>query len=75
MFSKIPNYIKFLFTNFIVLILFNFIFRVLFFYLFADLETATSKEIQNSFLLGLRFDIKLASLIMFPLVLLVLIIN
>ena len=75
MFLKIPNYIKFLFTNFIVLILFNFIFRILFFYLFAELETATSKEIQNSFLLGLRFDIKLASLIMFPLVVLVLITN
>ena len=75
MLKKIPNYIKYIFCNFVLLILFNIIFRILFYYLFAELETATSLERQTAFWLGLRFDIKLASIAIFPLALLVLIVN
>lgn len=73
--KKIPNYIKYIFTNFLVLILFNFIFRVLFYNFFSELEAATTPEIQKAFGLGLRFDIKLAAIILFPVALLVLITN
>ena len=75
MLQKIPNYIKYIFSNFLLLIVFNFIFRILFYSFFAELETATSNEIQKAFWLGLRFDIKLASIVLFPLALLVLIVN
>lgn len=75
MLKKIPNYIKYIFCNFALLILFNIIFRILFYYLFAELETATSLERQTAFWLGLRFDVKLASIAIFPLALLILIVN
>ena len=75
MLKKIPNYINYIFCNFLLLIAFSFLFRILFYFFFAELETATTQEIQKSFLLGLRFDVKLASLVLFPIVLLVLITN
>lgn len=75
MFKKTPKYIQFIFVNFLLLILFNFLFRVLFYFFFAELETATDSEINKSFWLGLRFDIKLASIVLFPLALLILIVN
>lgn len=75
MLNKIPNYIRYIFLNFFLLVVFNIVFRVIFYGVFAELETATSNEIQKSFWLGIRFDIKLASLVLFPLSLLVLIVN
>jgi len=75
MLQKIPNYIKYIFSNFFLLIVFNFIFRILFYFFFAELEIATSNEIQKAFWLGVRFDIKLSAIILFPLALLVLIVN
>jgi len=75
MLNKIPNYIKYIFSNFFLLIVFNAIFRIIFYTFFAELETATLSEIQKAFWLGIRFDIKLASIAIFPLSLLVLISN
>lgn len=75
MLNRIPNYIKYIFSNFFLLILFNTIFRVIFYTFFAELETASSSEIQRAFWLGIRFDIKLAAIAIFPLSLLVLIVN
>ena len=75
MLNKIPNYIKYIFSNFLLLIVFNLIFRVLFYSFFAELNTAISSEIQRAFWLGLRFDIKLASIAIFPLAFLILIVN
>lgn len=75
MLSKIPNYIKYIFSNFFLLVVFNVIFRILFYSFFAELETATSVQKQTAFWLGLRFDIKLASITIFPLAILVLITN
>jgi phosphoglycerol transferase MdoB-like AlkP superfamily enzyme len=75
MLKRIPNYIKYIFRNFFLLILFNIIFRVIFYAFFAELETVSSSEIQKAFWLGIRFDIKLASIVLFPLSLLVLIVN
>ena len=75
MLNKIPNYIKYIFSNFFLLIVFNAIFRIIFYTFFAELETASLSEIQKAFWLGIRFDIKLASIAIFPLSLLVLIAN
>ncbi|WP_298777549.1 LTA synthase family protein [uncultured Polaribacter sp.] len=75
MLTKIPNYIKYIFSNFLLLFLFTAIFRIIFFQFFVHLENATSLEIRKAFLLGLRFDIKLAAITIFPLAILVLIVN
>jgi phosphoglycerol transferase MdoB-like AlkP superfamily enzyme len=75
MLNKIPSYIKYIFSNFFLLIVLNIIFRILFYSLFAELETATSAEIQRAFWLGFRFDIRLAAIAIFPLAILVLIVN
>ena len=75
MLSRIPNYIKYIFSNFLLLVVFNVVFRVLFYTFFAELETATSAEKQTAFWLGFRFDIKLASITIFPLAILILITN
>lgn len=75
MLNKIPNYVKYIFSNFFLLIAFNVIFRILFYFFFAELETATSAEKQTAFWLGFRFDIKVASIAIFPLAILILITN
>lgn len=73
--KKIPNYIKYIFTHVLLLFVYFFIFRILFYTFFAQLEEASSSEIQKAFLLGIRFDLKLAVLAFFPLAILVLIVN
>jgi hypothetical protein len=75
MFHKIPNYIKYIFTNVFVVFVFTLLFRGIFYLFFADLENIPTKEIQKAILLGLRFDLKLAVLTFFPLTILVLIKN
>ena len=75
MWNKIPNYVKYIFSNFLLLIVFNIIFRIIFYLFFAELETATASEIKRAFVLGFRFDIKLAAISIFPLAFLILILN
>ena len=75
MLKKIPNYIKYIFTNVFLLFVYIFSFRVLFYYIFSQLENVTSIEIQKAFWLGARFDIKLAVISFFPLATFVLITN
>ncbi|WP_439132166.1 LTA synthase family protein [Polaribacter sp.] len=75
MLRKIPNYIKYIFSNFLLLLVFSVIFRIIFYYFFAELETASIFQKQTAFLLGIRFDIKLASIAIFPLAILILIVN
>jgi len=75
MLKKIPNYIKYIFTNIFFLFIFIAFFRGLFYAFFASFENASSQEIQKALLLGLRFDLKLAILTFFPLAIFVLIIN
>jgi phosphoglycerol transferase MdoB-like AlkP superfamily enzyme len=75
MLKKIPNYIKYIFTNVFFLFVFIFIFRIIFYYCFAQLDNVSTLEIKKAFWLGLRFDLKLAVLSFFPLSLLVLITN
>ncbi|EAR12682.1 sulfatase family protein [Polaribacter irgensii 23-P] len=75
MLKKIPNYIKYIFTNVLFLFIYIAFFRGLFYLFFAQLENNIASEIQKAILLGLRFDLKLAALTFFPLALLVLITN
>jgi phosphoglycerol transferase MdoB-like AlkP superfamily enzyme len=75
MFQKIPNYIKYIFTNVFSLFVFVVFFRGFFYLFFADLENIPTEEIQKAISLGIRFDLKLAILTFFPLALIVLISN
>jgi len=75
MFQKIPNYIKYIFTNVFVLFIFVVLFRFLFYFFFLDIDNSANSELKKAFFLGLRFDLKLAILTFFPLAILVLITN
>jgi phosphoglycerol transferase MdoB-like AlkP superfamily enzyme len=72
MIKKIPNYIKYIFTNVFFLFIFITLFRGLFYLFFAQLENTYSLEIQKAILLGIRFDLRLAILTIFPLAIFVL---
>jgi phosphoglycerol transferase MdoB-like AlkP superfamily enzyme len=73
--QRIPNYIKYVFVNIFSLTIYALLFRVLFYTYFAQLDTVSSSEIQQAFGLGFRFDIKLAVLAVFPIAVLLFIIN
>ena len=75
MLKRIPNYIKYIFTNVFFLFVFCFLFRIIFYRFFAQLDEVTANEIEKAFYLGIRFDIKLAVISIFPLAALVLILN
>ena len=73
--QRIPNYIKYLFINIVSLTIYALLFRVLFYTFFAQLDSVSSSEVQRAFGLGVRFDIKLAVLTVFPIAILLFIIN
>lgn len=73
--QRIPNYIKYLFVNIVSLTIYALLFRILFYAFFAQLDAVTSSEIQKAFALGIRFDIKLAILTVFPIAILLFIVN
>lgn len=75
MFQKIPNYIKYIFTNIFFLFVFNSLFRIVFYLFFRPLENISALEIQKAIILGIRFDLKLAIIVFFPLAIIVLIRN
>lgn len=73
--SKIPNYIKYIFLNIILLFLYTVIFRLFFYFYSLHNVKFTGYEEIKAFLIGLRFDLKLATIVIFPLAILVLIVN
>ncbi len=73
--KNIPNYIKYLFVQICSLTLYMLLFRILFYTYFSELNDANTSEIQQAFRLGIRFDIKLAVLVFFPLAILLFSIN
>ena len=73
--QRIPNYIKYLFVQLFSVTIFAFLFRLLFYFFFAQLNSVPNSEIQQAFSLGIRFDIKFATLIVFPIAILIFIIN
>mgnify|MGYP003663649363 FL=1 len=48
MLKKIPNYLKFIFTNIFSLFIFSVLFRIIFYVLFVKLEDITTQEIQKA---------------------------
>ncbi|QVY66690.1 LTA synthase family protein [Polaribacter sp. Q13] len=75
MFKKIPNYVKYIFTNVLFLFIYILLFRILFYQFFAQLEGVATSEVQKAFSLGVRFDLKLAVITFLPLAILILIVN
>lgn len=75
MIKKTPNYLKYIFTNVLLLFVFTLVLRLVFYAFFAQLENASTTEINKAILLGIRFDLKLAILTFFPLAIFVLITN
>ncbi len=73
--QRIPNYIKYIFVQLFAIALFAFLFRIAFYFFFAQLNSVSTSEIQQAFGLGIRFDIKLATLVVFPMAILLFIIN
>ncbi len=73
--QRIPNYIKYLFVHIFSLTIYALLFRVLFYSYFAQLDSVATSEIQQAFGLGIRFDIKLAVLAVFPIALLLFVVN
>lgn len=67
---KIPNYLKFLYINILSLFVFIFIFRIAFYSYFLTNLVVESGDLIKSFLLGVRFDLKLAIIAFIPLALL-----
>ena len=68
--QRIPNYIKYLFVQLFSIVVFAFLFRLVFYFFFAQLNSVTTSDIQQAFGLGIRFDIKLAALMVFPIAIL-----
>lgn len=67
---RIPNFLKFLYVNILSLFIFIIILRVLFyFYFIADL-LVESNDLISAFLLGMRFDLRLAIIAFIPLAIL-----
>ncbi|WP_288955092.1 LTA synthase family protein [uncultured Polaribacter sp.] len=75
MLKRVPSYIKYLFTNIFFTFVYIFLLRVLFYNFFAELENVSSSEIKRAFWLGVRFDIKLTVIALYPLAALILIAN
>lgn len=75
MLKKFPNYIRYIVTNVFFLFIFSFIFRLIFFFALVHTDNVSSSDLRTAFLFGVRFDIKLAVLTLFPLALLILIVN
>jgi len=72
---KIPNYIKYIFSNLLFLFVYLVILRLLFYFLAIEHSNFNSIELKKAFFLGFRYDLKLSSLVVFPFAILVLISN
>ncbi len=73
--QRIPTYIKYLFLQLFSIAVFALLFRLVFYFFFAQLNSVSTSEIQQAFGLGIRFDIKLATLVVFPIAILLFIVN
>jgi phosphoglycerol transferase MdoB-like AlkP superfamily enzyme len=70
-----PNYIKYIFKNVLFLFVYLTIFRLIFYFFALDTSDFDTSEIKNAIFLGTRFDLKLAALVVFPIGILILILN
>ena len=65
--KKIPHFIRYLFLNALCLWLFLFLGRLLFFIFFLKGISAKTNVLYQSWQLGIRFDLKLVCILLFPL--------
>ena len=72
---RLPNYIKYIFTNVFFLFIYIVLFRIIFYFFSINLAEASNTEIKKALFLGIRFDIKLAVITFFPLASIILIVN
>jgi phosphoglycerol transferase MdoB-like AlkP superfamily enzyme len=75
MYKKIPNYIQYLGFQILTVFIYALLNRTVFYHFFAHTENVSGELISDAFLIGIRFDIKLAVLLFFPLALFMLIVN
>ena len=75
MLKRIPNYIKYLFSQIAVLFLFASIHRLFFYSFCTDFDASENQDVLESFFYGIRFDIKLAMIVVFPVAILIFIFN
>lgn len=73
--TYLPNYIKYIFANIFFLFVYLVLFRMLFFFFSEDFSKYAFHEIKTAFFYGFRFDLRLATIVTFPLAILVLIMN
>ncbi|WP_347175409.1 LTA synthase family protein [Polaribacter uvawellassae] len=73
--QRIPTYIKYLFVQLFSIAVFALLFRLVFYFFFTQLNSVSTSEIQQAFGLGIRFDIKLATIVVFPIAILLFIVN
>ena len=73
--KKIPNYIQYLGFQILTVFVYALLNRTVFYHFFAHTENVSGKLLSDAFLIGIRFDIKLAVLLFFPLALFMLIVN
>ncbi|CAL2101760.1 Phosphoglycerol transferase MdoB [Tenacibaculum sp. 190130A14a] len=66
MFKNVPNYIKYTFANILAIFIFLFTLRYIFYTFSIDLSDAATNEVKRAYLLGTRFDIKLAVIAVIP---------
>ncbi|KAF9657712.1 sulfatase-like hydrolase/transferase [Tenacibaculum sp. ZH5_bin.1] len=67
--AKIPNYLKYIFTNVFVLFVLLFIFRIIFYVFFINNLPVDANDISKALFLGARFDLRLAVFSYVPLAL------
>ena len=72
---KVPHYIQYLFINVFFVFIYALVFRGIFYGYFAQLNGVSNNEIWEALSLGIRFDLKLAVIAVFPIALLLFIIN
>jgi len=73
--KRIPSYIRYITSNIALLFLYAILHRVVFYVFFSQLEKANENDVFKSFLLGIRFDLKIAVLMVFPIAILIFIVN
>tara|TARA_B100000809_G_scaffold110921_1_gene109468 strand:- start:1968 stop:3965 length:1998 start_codon:yes stop_codon:yes gene_type:complete len=75
MLKKIPNYINYIAVQVLCLLSFNILNRIAFYFFFNQVNSAPTSLITKAFLLGIRFDLKLAAITIFPIAILIFIFN
>jgi phosphoglycerol transferase MdoB-like AlkP superfamily enzyme len=75
MLKKTPNYINYIAIQVLCLLSFTILNRIAFYFFFNQVNLAPTNLVTKAFLLGIRFDLKLAVITIFPIAILIFIFN